>query len=237
VERAVSSWPGAQGKACADDVGGAILGTISASSIPSRFTNMTQARATEHPVDPLFTERWSPRAFTGEALPQDTLLSLLEAARWAPSASNIQPWRFLYGHAGTPAFASILGGLIPFNQGWAQKASALIVVLSKRSSVAPGQTEAKANPWHAFDAGAAWASLAFQAHLSGWATHAMGGFDGEALRATLKVPSDVAIEAVVAVGKRGDKAALPEGLQARELPGGRLPLAQIAAEGGYSFSA
>jgi len=196
---------------------------------------MNPARVAEHAVDPLFLNRWSPRAFTGEAIPAETLLSLLEAARWAPSASNIQPWRFIYGHAGTPAFQTLLEGLIPFNQAWAVKASALVVVLSKKTSVAPGQTEAKPNAWHSFDAGAAWASLAFQAHLSGWVTHGMGGFDGAKLRGSLGVPDDVAIEAVVAVGKPGDKAGLPEGLQAREMPNDRLPLAQLVAEGRYAF--
>jgi nitroreductase len=196
---------------------------------------MTAPRTTEYPINALFTDRWSPRSLTGEAIPRETLLSFLEAARWSPSASNIQPWRFLYGQAGTPAFAAILGGLVPFNQGWANKASALIVVLSKTTSVAPGSTEAKPNAWHAFDAGAAWASLAYQAHLSGWVTHAMGGFDAAALRAALNIPADVAVNAVVAVGKRGDKAALPEGLQAREQPNDRLPLAQVAAEGSYTF--
>lgn len=196
---------------------------------------MSTARNATHPVHPMFTERWSPRSFTGEAIPQEALLSLFEAARWAPSASNIQPWRFLYGQAGTPAFQAILGGLVPFNQGWAAKASALIVVLSQTSSVAPGQSEAKANPWHSFDAGAAWMSLALQAHHMGYITHGMGGFDGAKLREALNIPADVAVECVVAVGKRGDKAALPEALQARELPNDRLPLAQLAGEGGWAF--
>lgn len=196
---------------------------------------MSQNRTAEHPIAPLFLERWSPRSFTGEVIPQATLLGFLEAARWTPSASNIQPWRFLYGHAGTPTFQTMLDGLVPFNQGWAAKASALIVVLSRKTSVAPGTTDAKPNAWHSFDAGAAWASLAFQAHLSGWVTHGMGGFVPATLRASLGVPDDVAIEAVVAIGKLGDKAALPEALQARELPSGRLPLAEIAAEGLYAF--
>jgi nitroreductase len=196
---------------------------------------MNTTRKADYPINPLFTDRWSPRSLTGEAMPAQALLSLLEAARWSPSASNLQPWRFLYGHAGTPAFASILAGLVPFNQAWAGKASALIVVLSKTTSTAAGSTEAKPNAWHAFDAGAAWASLAYQAHLSGWVTHAMGGFDAAALRTALNIPADVAVHAVVAVGKRGDKAALPEALQAREMPNGRLPLAQVAAEGAYRF--
>lgn len=193
------------------------------------------SRQAEHPIAEFFTSRWSPRSYTGQPLAAGALESLLEAARWAPSASNLQPWRFVYGHTGTPAFAAILGGLVPFNQGWAAKASALVVVLSRKTSQAPGSDEVKANPWHSFDAGAACFSLSLQAHLSGLAAHAMGGFDGAALRAALGVPDDVQVEAVVAVGTQGDKAALPEGLQAREQPNDRLPLSAIAAEGQYRF--
>jgi nitroreductase len=201
-----------------------------------RTIDMTATtRTTEHAIAPLFTDRWSSRAFSGERMDEATLLSLLEAARWAPSASNTQPWRFVYALADTAAWQPIFGSLMAFNQGWAAPAAALVVVLSKQTTVAPGKTEAGPAPWHAFDAGAAWASLAFQAHLSGWVTHAMGGFDADALRAALNVPADVSIHAVVAVGKRGDKASLPEPLQAREVPNGRLPLAQIATAGSYTF--
>jgi nitroreductase len=192
-------------------------------------------RTTEHPISPIFTERWSPRALTGEAIAPDTLLSFLEAARWAPSASNIQPWRFVFGHAGTPAFQSILDGLVPFNQGWANKASALIVVMSQSTSLPPGKTERTPNPWHSFDSGSAWMQLALQASLSGWVTHGMGGFVADTLRANLGIPAHVSVEAVVAVGKKADPAGLPEMLRSREGPSGRLPLAAIAAEGRYSF--
>lgn len=192
-------------------------------------------RQAAHPVAEMFTARWSPRAFTGEAMPQADLDTLLEAARWAPSASNIQPWRFLYGHTGSGAFAGILAGLVPFNQGWANKASVLLVVASKKTSVAPGATEAKPNPWHAFDAGAAWMSLAVQAHLMGYITHGMGGFDAAVLKTALELPDDAQVHAVIAIGKRGAKESLPEGLQARELPNDRLPLSAIAAEGPWRF--
>lgn len=196
---------------------------------------MTNARTPAFPVDPMFPGRWSPRAFTGEAIPTDVLMSCFEAARWAPSASNIQPWRFVYGLAGTPAFDTVLAGLVPFNQGWAAKASALVVVLSHTTSVAPGQSEAKPNAWHSFDAGAAWAQFALQAHLNGWITHAMGGFVADTLRASLGLPADVAIEAVVAIGKQGDKASLPEMLQTRETPNDRKPLGELVAEGRWSL--
>jgi len=194
-------------------------------------------RRPQHPIAPLFTERWSPRAFSDERIDEASLLTLLEAARWSPSASNVQPWRFVYALAGTPEWAPICQALVPFNQAWAGKAAALVVVMSRQTTVAPGQAEAKPNAWHAFDAGAAWASLAFQAHLSGWVTHAMGGFDAEALRAALGAPADVSLHAVVAVGRQGDKAILPEALQAREQPNDRLPLAQVAMAGRYGFGA
>lgn len=198
---------------------------------------MNTTRTPGHAIASQFTERWSPRAFTAETLDETTLLSFLEAARWAPSASNIQPWRFVYGFRGTPAGQAILSGLVPFNQTWAQHAAALVVVMSATHSVAPGQTEAKPNAWHAFDSGSAWMSLALAAHGAGWATHGMGGFVEASLRSALAVPEGIALHAVVALGKLGDPANLPEGLRAREQPSDRLPLARIAAQGGCDWAA
>lgn len=190
------------------------------------------------PVDPQFTHRWSPRAFTGEAIAEPELMSLFEAARWAPSTSNTQPWRFIYGLPGTPGFEAILGALVPFNQAWARRAGALIAVCSATESTAPGTTEAKPMRNHAFDTGAAWMSLALQAEKLGWRTHAMGGFDEAALRAALNVPDGrFAVQCVVAVGRQGDKSVLDEGLQAREMPNGRQPLSALVAEGGFRFEA
>lgn len=198
---------------------------------------MTQARTPDHPINPLFTDRWSPRAFTGEAIPEAALLSTLEAARWAPSAYNAQPWRFIYVRRDTASWLPVFDTLVEFNQGWAQRAAALVVIVSARQAVFPGTTDAAPNAWHSFDSGAAWASLAFQATLSGWSAHGMAGFDADRLRQAVAIPDAYAIETVVAIGKRGDKGVLPEGLQARETPNGRLPLAQLAAEGRFSFSA
>jgi len=198
---------------------------------------MTQARTPDHPINALFTDRWSPRAFTGEAIPEPVLLSMLEAARWAPSAYNAQPWRFIYARRDTASWLPVFDTLVEFNQGWAQRAAALVVIVSARQAVFPGKTDAAPNAWHSFDSGAAWASIAFQATLSGWSAHGMAGFDADRLRQALGIPGDYAIETVIAIGKRGDKGVLPEGLQARETPNGRLPLAQLAAEGRFNFSA
>lgn len=192
-------------------------------------------RQTEHDIHPLFTARWSPRAFTGEPIDPATVLSFLEAARWAPSAMNAQPWRFVYGIQGSEGFERIFGSLMEFNKAWAQRASALIVVISAKRWTAPGQTEARDFPTHSLDTGAAWAYLALQAQAAGWHAHAMGGFDRVALAAALEVPADYQLEAVVAVGRLGDKSLLSEALQAREQPSPRRPLAELAAEGRFSF--
>ncbi len=196
---------------------------------------MTAPRQTEHPIDPQFTQRWSPRAFTGEAIPEATLLGLIEAARWAPSASNIQPWRFIYVRRDTPAWVPLFECLVEFNRGWAVNAAALVLVMSKKTWLPHGKTEPVPNPTHSFDAGAAWMSLALQAHLAGWPAHGMGGFDRDKARLALGVPSDHVLEAMVAIGRQADRSTLPEALQARETPSARLALAQIAVEGRFSF--
>ncbi len=198
---------------------------------------MSQDRQPEYPIDPLFTRRWSPRAFTGETIPEATLLSFFEAARWAPSGFNAQPWRFIYGRRETPGWQPIFESLSDYNRGWAQRASALALVLSKARWVPPGKTEPQPNATHSFDTGAAWASLAFQATLAGWHVHGIGGFDRERARAALSIPADHAIEAVIAIGRQGDKDLLPEALQARELPSQRLPLSRLVADGRFDFVA
>ncbi|MEO8245009.1 MAG: nitroreductase family protein [bacterium] len=193
--------------------------------------NAAPARVPDHPVNPLFVDRWSPRSFSAASMTEAELLTLLEAARWAPSASNVQPWRFAYGLRGDDGFARIAAGLLPNNRSWAEKAAALVVVASKTTVEKDGAETL--HKTHAFDAGAAWAHLALQAHLKGWIAHAMGGFDHAALRASLNVPENYALHAVVALGRQGDKAELPEGLQAREAPSGRNPLAASARHGSF----
>ncbi|WP_144639940.1 nitroreductase family protein [Bordetella genomosp. 13] len=190
-----------------------------------------EVRRAEHPVDPLFLDRWSPRAYADEAIGADTLLTILDAAHWAPSSYNFQPWRFVYARRGTPSWDRLLGTLNEFNRGWAQAASALVVILSKTTATPRGQQEAVPNPTHSFDAGAAWAFLALQASLLGWHAHGMAGIDRDLARRTLGVPDDYAIEAAVAIGRLGDKATLPASLQLREVPSQRLQLADVAAEG------
>ncbi len=202
---------------------------------PPHLPYMTTNRRTEAAVDPLFTGRWSPRSFTGEAIDEATLMGLFEAARWAPSAFNAQPWRFLYSRNGSSSWPTFLELLFEGNRAWAQRASALVLVVSKTTMVPPGGTEPKPSGTHSFDAGAAWLSLALQARIAGWYTHGMAGFDHEAARERLGVPADFHVEAMIAIGRRGDKQALPEALQAREQPNDRLPLQQLVAEGAFRF--
>jgi nitroreductase len=193
----------------------------------------TPSRIAAHPIDQQFLERWSPRAYSGEDIPEATLKSLLEAARWAPSSSNAQPWRFIYARRNTPHWDQFVGFLNEFNQSWARNASALVIVLSKTTSLPPGATAEVPWPTHSFDAGAAWGFLALQAWSSGWPAHGMAGILKDKIRAELGLPENYAIEAAVAIGKPGDKALLPEKLQERESPSSRKPLAEIASEGKF----
>ncbi len=193
---------------------------------------VTNIRVADHPVDPQFVGRWSPRAFADKAVSEAQVLALLEAARWAPSASNNQPWRFVWALRGEAGFEAIADSLVPFNKAWAEKAGALIVVASR--TVVDKDGAKQANGFHAFDAGTAWGHLALQAHLDGLSAHAMGGFDHAKTAAAIDLPEDHVLHAVVAVGYRGDAANLPEMLQSREAPSPRVPLAEIAKRGSFT---
>lgn len=119
--------------------------------------------------------------------------------------------------------------LIDFNRGWAQHASALVVIVSKTTSL--NGERLVDNPTHAFDTGAAQAGTAHQAHLKGWLTHCMSGIHHDKIKAALQLPDDYAVHAMVAIGKPGDKARLPDFLQEKEAPSGRLPLGKTVSEG------
>ena len=191
------------------------------------------ARESEHDIDPLFLERWSPRAFTGEAVPQPELLAMIEAARWAASSYNSQPWRFLYALRGTARWDGFLGLLNEANRSWAQQAGALVVLVSNSLMRTPGAEREVPSHSHSLDAGAASANFALQASRMGWQAHGMVGFDRERAFAELRVPQGYRVEVAYAVGRVGDPAQLPEALRAREAPNGRRPLAEIALEGGF----
>ncbi len=190
------------------------------------------ARQPTYPVAPMFPARWSPRAFADTAMTPDQMHVLLEAARWAPSASNHQPWRLVWALRGEPGFDAILGALVPFNQAWASAAGGLIVVASA-DTVLDRNGAPSPNPYGAFDAGSAWMSIALQAHQSGLIAHAMAGYDAAALTAAVALPGAHSLHAVVAVGHQGRAADLPEMLQAREAPSPRMTLAEISRHGSF----
>lgn len=193
------------------------------------------SRTADHPISGIFLERWSPRAFTGEDMPEETLVTILEAACWAPSGYNFQPWRFVYARKGTAHWERLLSMLNPFNQSWAKSASALVIVFSKKREIPPGKDAESPNRSHSFDAGCAWGYMALQATQLGWQAHGMAGIEIDKIRGEFNVPEGYEIEAGVAIGRQGHKSTLPEALQARETPSGRRSLVEIAEEGAFSF--
>jgi len=186
-------------------------------------------RELEAAVDPMFPERWSPRAFSPDPIPDETLRSLFEAARWAPSCFNEQPWLFLYAAkpADLEAFRQIL---TERNRLWASKAPVLAFVFARRSFAKNG----KPNRWASFDTGAAWMSLALEARRLGLDTHGMGGYDEEKAYELTGVPkSEYEVIAAIAIGRRGDPSTLPPDMAEQEKPNQRKPLASVAIEGAF----
>ena len=192
-------------------------------------------RTANHPIDAMFLERWSPRAFTGEPLAEAELLTMLEAARWAPSSYNSQPWRFIYARRDSPSWPRFLDLLVPFNRGWAVNASALVILVSNSLMRSPGSEKDVPSHTHSFDTGAASGYFALQANKMGWHVHGMVGFDQDRAFAELNVPVGYRVEAAYAVGRRGDPAILPDTLREREQPNSRTPLAELAFEGTFTI--
>lgn len=181
-------------------------------------------------VDSLFLERWSARAMSGEMIDVLDLNALFEAARWAPSSYNEQPWRFIYALKNTPEWQTFFDLLVPFNQAWCKNGSVLVVICSKIGSDHGG-----VNTTHSYDTGAAWQNLALQGHLKGLVVHGMGGFDREKARADLHIPEGYAVEAMCVIGKPGDIKNLPDYMQENEKPSGRKNSDEIVCEGSFKF--
>jgi len=190
-------------------------------------------RHADHDILPMFTERWSPRAFTDEAISEAELHTMFEAARWAPSAFNAQPWRFLYARRDTPLWEPFVQLLMPYNQGWARHAAALVYLLSAPTFVPDGKAEPQAVSHGSFSAGTAWGYLALQAHAMGWIAHGMAGIEVERIREELKVPEGFGVEIAIAIGRLGPVTNLSEKLQAREFPSLRRPVGEFAFEGAF----
>jgi nitroreductase len=174
--------------------------TLSATEVKQ----VKQAPAVEG-VLPIFHERWSPRSFASRDVTPADLAKVFEAARWAASSYNEQPWRFLVGIRGSEAYRKIFESLISFNQAWATTAPVLILGTAKTRfshNDAPNRVAL-------YDLGAAASYLTLQAAALGIASHQMGGFDPDAARKAFEIPEVYEIGAVIALGYQGEPASLP----------------------------
>ena len=190
--------------------------------------NIKDFRKPQYEVDDIFINRWSPRAMSAEEIDEATLMSLFEAAHWAPSSNNNQPWRFIYARRNSSHWETFFNLLAESNRIWAKNAAVLIVVISRKTF-----DNGKPSITHSYDAGAAWGSLALMGSLRGLVVHGMQGFDYEKAKQALGVPDDYTVEAMIAVGRKGRKEDLPSFLQEREFPSARKSIAEIAFEGHF----
>jgi len=189
----------------------------------------------EYPIHPLIAGRRSIRAFASTSVEPETLASLMEAARWAPSSMNEQPWRFIVAKKeNKPDFDRLLGCLVEFNVQWAQHAPVLLLSVAKLTFESTGELNR-----HAFhDVGQAIANLTFQATVAGLVAHQIAGFDVEKARREFSIPQDYEPVAAAAVGYPGNPASLPEKLRNKDLsPRKRKPLTTFVFESGWGHSA
>jgi len=189
------------------------------------MTKEVKRAASSVELNPLIAERWSPRSFDSSYVISDTdLNAILEAGRWAPSASNFQPWRFIVGRRGGTTFTAIAETLQDSNRLWAPNASLLIVL-----SALMVNDSGSARPASRYDAGIASAFMVVEAASRGLVTHQMAGFDGAALSARFKLPESITPLTILAIGRQGDVEALTdEGIRARELaPRSRFDLSEL----------
>lgn len=198
-----------------------VTATLISRDVPAAVVS-PNGRRSDYPILPLFLERRSSRAFADEMISPRELATVLEAARWAPSSFNEQPWRFIVARRGTTPWLRFASWLTERNR-WAAQASALILLVAKdtRTVRAP----------HSFDSGAAWAHLALQAAASGLVAHAIAGFDHPRAERELRIPEGFHAECLVAVGRPGTHHRLPARLQSREVASQRRALHEIAFDG------
>jgi nitroreductase len=186
--------------------------------------------ATAVGIHPLLAKRWSGRAFDAREVTHEEIHAMLEAARWAPSSANEQPWRFVVVRRNDPSRAAVVASLTGANPRWADTAPVLIVAAAAANRERDGKPNRYA--WH--DTGLATAQLEMQATFFDLATHSMAGFDAEQLRTAVGIPAGVDPVTVIAVGHRGPAETLPEDLRVRELlPRTRRPLDDIAFAGRF----
>ena len=191
--------------------------------------NMQKKADTSVPIHPILQSRWSPRSFEPQAtISTEEMTAFLEAARWAPSSYNFQPWRFIISRQGDANFKKICEALSGFNQVWAPTASALVAVIVEQ------KTEGHIFPPIAlFDTGLAVSQLTIEAHHRGFIVHQMIGFDKEKMNTTFDISGQRDCIVILAIGRQSQAENLPEG-QAREresLPRERKQLSELIIAG------
>ena len=174
-------------------------------------------RATsEHEVHELIESRFSTRAFAATPVERAKLVSILEAARWAPSSGNAQPWRFLVTRQGSEPFERLAGCLSHGNRRWAPRAPVLVLTAAKSVLEPKGDKPARDNPYALHDVGQATAFMTLQATALGLHVHQMGGFDKAAAAEAFGLPEHLSPVAVVAIGYLGDAETLPDDVRSKE---------------------
>ena len=184
-------------------------------------------RRAVYPIEDLILNRWSPRAMAGQALAEEQLMALFEAARWAPSSYNNQPWHFIYAKRSTLAWDTLFNLMVPFNQSWAKDAAVLMVLISHNTF----SFNNKPSRTHSFDTGAAWQNLALQGSAMGLVVHGMEGFNYDMAKKILNIPDGYTVEAMIAVGIPGPLDRLPQELRKQEEPSDRKKVTEFISEG------
>src|SRR3989344_6792652 len=186
-------------------------------------------RKSDHDINEIFLNRWSPRAMSGDPISNEELMQLFEAARWAPSSFNNQPWRFIYATRDSEYWQSFLELLVDFNRSWAKNAAVLVALVSKKNFEYNG----KPSITHSFDTGAAWENLALQGSLNNLVVHGMEGFDYKKAKKVLNIPAGYQVEMMFAVGMPGKIEDLPKELAEKEHPSGRKELSEFVFKGTF----
>lgn len=196
------------------------------------FAPLDASRSPEFKVDDVFLNRWSARAMSGAPIADAELMSLFDAARWAPSEYNSQPWHFVYVKRDTKHWQKVFDLLVPFNQEWCKNASALVVVVSRNH-----YENGNLIRTHSFDAGAAWQNLALQGSLRGLVVHGMSGFNYDNAKKDLHIPEGYTVEAMIAIGYPAPDDVLPEGMRAAEKNrSGRKSVKEFVSEGSFHLN-
>jgi len=166
----------------------------------------------EYPIIDLLRERWSPRAFKNQSVEKEKLQRIFEAARWSPSSSNLQPWRFIIGMKGDDTYEKIISTMVEFNQLWATAAPVLLLAIAKTTN-----NREEPNRAALYDLGQAVAHLTIQATAEGLFVHQMGGFSSSQAAELFEIPDDHKAATAIAIGYIGDPEILHENLKEMEI--------------------